>query len=244
MQALLDAGADPNAQDELERTPLHFETMRDNSETVRVLLDAGADPNGQNVGGRTPLHLAKGSDTVQILLDAGANPNASDEGQIPLHRIAECGNTKGVRALLDAGANPNARTEHGQTPLHHAKHPETARALLNAGADPNARADDGQTPLHCAVRRNLESVQALLEAGGRPETHEANAFTSGAAQSRTHTTSTKTPLYLAGLRDGATDIVQTLIDAGADVTVENGLRADAFPVRTQEQRYPNGGDSA
>ena len=165
VRVLLDAGADPNGRDVNGWTPLH---RRDNPDAAQALLDAGADPNGRTERGQTPLHFAKNSDTVQILLNAGANPNASDEGQTPLHRVAEGGNTKGVRALLDAGADPNARTKHGQTPLHHAKHPETVRALLNAGADPNARADDGQTPLHCAARRNLESVQVLLEAGADP----------------------------------------------------------------------------
>ena len=141
---------------------------------------------------------------------------------------AEDGNTEGVRVLLDAGADPNARAKRGETPLHHAKRPETVQALLNAGADPNACTDDGRTPLHCTVESNTrEAVQALLEAGADPNARGKRVHVWRDTEQDSHHLY-ETPLYLAGSRDGATDIVQTLIDAGADVTVETDYGQTLF----------------
>ena len=118
----INAGANPNARDEHERTPLHFATMREDSEIVRVLLNAGADPNARTKRGQTPLHHAAPlyhathPDTVRALLNAGADPNiCTDDGEIPLH-CAVRWDLESVQALLEAGANPNAQTDR-DTPL-------------------------------------------------------------------------------------------------------------------------------
>ncbi len=55
--ALLNVGADPNAQDDSEETPLHWavKTAKETLPVVAALLDAGADPNARNDSGETPL---------------------------------------------------------------------------------------------------------------------------------------------------------------------------------------------
>ena len=74
VQALLDAGADPNAKDGDGWTALMLAAAdNENPSVVQALLDAGADPNAKNKYGRTALMWAESSrnpEAVKLLLDA------------------------------------------------------------------------------------------------------------------------------------------------------------------------------
>ena len=87
--ACLKAGANPKAQDEDGRTPLHHIARGNgNSSMVAALLQSGADPNARAKRGWTPLHGAALSaasnmeftspDIISALIKAGADPNARD----------------------------------------------------------------------------------------------------------------------------------------------------------------------
>jgi len=58
IQALLDAGADPNAADDAGDTPLFFAAFSKNKNVVKILLDGGANSAAQNNDRDTPLHAA------------------------------------------------------------------------------------------------------------------------------------------------------------------------------------------
>ena len=149
VQALLAAGADPNARyNEHEWTLLH-RAIRANKDpaVVRALLAAGADPDARYADEGTSLH----------------------------HAVFFNEKLELVQALLATGTDPNARDEGERTPLHWAvrksEDPAVVQALLAAGADPNAWDVDERTPLHWAMRFNEdpEVLQALLAAGGNAE---------------------------------------------------------------------------
>ena len=100
VQALLDAGADPDARDEDGDTPLHM-AATSTPEAVQALLDAGANPNARDEGGRTPLHSAglfsRNPEVVQALLDAGADPKVQSEaGLTPFELIPDDSPLKGA----------------------------------------------------------------------------------------------------------------------------------------------------
>lgn len=72
---LLDAGADPNAQDTRLNTPLHIVANRDMHSLCPLLVLAGADPNLSNKQDQRPIDVAKRSlavDTLELLWALGA----------------------------------------------------------------------------------------------------------------------------------------------------------------------------
>jgi hypothetical protein len=87
VRALLEAGADPDADAEnpLRVRPLHSAVASRDAQSVWLLLDAGADPNVRQQGGYTPLHGAAHAgeaDIVRMLLQHGADPAlTTDDGQ-------------------------------------------------------------------------------------------------------------------------------------------------------------------
>ena len=109
VQLLIDRGADINARNENERTPLHKALIRNNGQGVPGLLIAsGADVDARDVDGFTPAHWAQTESQVDALVAAGANLNLAvtneshpEYGRTPLDRrsgdIAEYFRGKGAR---------------------------------------------------------------------------------------------------------------------------------------------------
>lgn len=60
VRLLLDAGADINTPDRLQRTPLHIAVISKDLTMVKYLLSRGADPNRQDYARRTPLYYTWG----------------------------------------------------------------------------------------------------------------------------------------------------------------------------------------
>lgn len=226
VNALLEAGADPNQFDFPGFTPLYFAAQNGHTEIVRALLEAGANPNIQTDDGVTPLFktIQIGGDRhieiVRALIEAGADLNIQDyniyaiSGRTPLHMAAIEGYTDIARALIEAGADLNIQDDDGWTPLFEAigaENTEIVRALIDTGADLNIREHNdiesgvvGRAPLHLAATVGDEIVRALINAGA-----DLNVQDGGGS----------TPLHYAA-SFGEEDIARALINAGADLNIK------------------------
>lgn len=110
---LIERGADPNAKNWDEVTPLHQAVRARNIAVVEVLLEHGADPNARDKGGSTPLRRAVSATgaggtvgtsalmapLTKLLLDHGADPNARDKRGVTVRASTRA---PAVIAVLDA----------------------------------------------------------------------------------------------------------------------------------------------
>ncbi len=143
---LLRAGADVNAQNHLNETPLHMAVLWNCIEVITALLDSNADVNAWAGFGSSEGH-----------------------GITPIHLAAECRKyPEIIKALADKGADLNVRNWNERTPLHLATqnhiNPEGAIiALLKAGADDSIKNKEGKTPYELALTNpELKGTDALL----------------------------------------------------------------------------------
>jgi ankyrin repeat protein len=168
VSVLLTAGADPNAETKVGKTPLH---MAKSHAIVTELINAGAEVNARDSRGNSPLHFARDTTIARALIRAGADVCvAANDGTQPLHQQAWSNSPSSIeviRILVAAGADPS--TESGRmAPLEIAlqeKKYELFRALIELGASPNYKDRSKQcTRLHEAVRRDdLNLAELLLE---------------------------------------------------------------------------------
>eukprot|EP01090_Pellita_catalonica_P021236 TRINITY_DN7894_c0_g1_i1.p1 TRINITY_DN7894_c0_g1~~TRINITY_DN7894_c0_g1_i1.p1 ORF type:complete len:428 (-),score=65.38 TRINITY_DN7894_c0_g1_i1:275-1558(-) len=108
VELLVSKGADVNARDKFDNTPLRmcasnaqsFATFDTFKRTVEILINAKADIN------------------------AGTTINTTS-----LHSVVKWGNVDAVRFMLDKGADPNIRTTKGELPIDFSRKPEV-RAIL------------------------------------------------------------------------------------------------------------------
>ena len=125
IEAMFEAGADPDVQDEAGNNLL-MQGLLSNSipELVHSLIQRVSDAgsvNHQNKDGVTALMIAarRGpGGAVQALLAAGADANTqTPKGTTALMIAAANGHQSGLTALLEAGADPTLKSSSGKTAL-------------------------------------------------------------------------------------------------------------------------------
>ncbi|OQD68299.1 hypothetical protein PENPOL_c003G10753 [Penicillium polonicum] len=153
------------------------------------------------------------TDTMDLLLQSEkcSIDEQGNFGRTALSAACERGRLDAVKKLLDNNADLEIASGNGHTPLHTAAcsgHAEVVKLLLDKGAKIHNGSDGSKTPLYCACLNGHHQVaQMLLQ--WEPElmaTHERWI-----------------PLFAAS-EGGFLDIVQLLIQKGADIDAFDGFR--------------------
>lgn len=183
-----------NCQDAGRKTPLHWASVRGDTNAMQILLDFGADPNSLSNAHWTPIHPASMPNIpegLEILLKHGPRinerNNRSDTAMsiiCPLHDDDVC-----LDILHKYGADVHTTNNRRETTLHRASfrdHSRTVRWLLAHGVDINSIDATGCTAFHqCVKNGSRRTMELLLEAGcctgatandGRTILHDSAAF--------------------------------------------------------------------
>ncbi|XP_068219711.1 uncharacterized protein [Palaemon carinicauda] len=225
VEALLDAGADPNLPDDNQgKTPLHYASAWGHLFIVKALLDKGASVNIKDKVGATPLHEAAREgfeDVMTVLIGRGCDINGTDEeGNTPLHVAGKWGQAAAVEFLIEKCAKDNIRNKnsllYSDLALIRAVRTADKDHVISGmawGGDPNSRDKRGWTLLHHAVYKGVEEIcELLLENGANVNAVDNHD---------------RTPLLLAAYR-GNKQIMQVLLDAGADVNCQDWMGRTAL----------------
>ena len=240
-------------------TPLHLAARNGGEATVRVLLDAGADVAARtSSGGALPLHFAAEHGDVEVitvLLDAGAHVDATDEafGQTPLMWAAALGRVPAITLLLDRGADVaatsavenipdreeqdrtleqrrnrmmaalRAATEEPRSPREESAAEEKAAgdstsAVTPPAADSAAAEPEPVVPAETETPKPATADSAAPDKDLEPLSYGELVGGKGGL----------TPLLFA-VRQGHTEAVRTLLDAGADID-QRGAGDDTTPL--------------
>ena len=213
---LIAAGANVNATDFTDETPLHWAAEYGHASIVSLLIAATASLNLKNkFEGRTPLYMAARNGhvfVVSMLIAAKASLDVQGAyGQTPLHQAANYGRVTIADMLIAAGASLNVRSSGGDTPLYWAvfsNEVSIASALIAAGADVHAGQTVGLlwTPLLLAASKGRASIADMLIAEG--------------ATLDARDVGNNTPLHLSA-GGGHAAMVSLLIQATASLNVKN-----------------------
>jgi ankyrin repeat protein len=241
-------------------TPLMMAALYGDAALVQGVLDAGANPNVAGDAGATPLMRAVDDlEKTKLLVEHGASVTARSDNHRTAIIIASSirGNRDVVAYLLDHGANPSDRAPGvpaGTTPLAEAaKQGDAAMIslLIERGADVAAA---GPGPLALAIRAKCQAcIDALLPRTppplltaamviGGPPLGPALAtpfLLSKGADANAQSPGGYPMLLLAAASDAQpVDVVQALIDHGANLAALGPNRETALDLARQHGRSP------
>jgi ankyrin repeat protein len=221
---LLNHGADPNATDGSDSTPLTMVAGAGNAATVTRLLEHGARVNTPDKNQDTPLIEAASygrTDVINVLLDNGANPNIKGRNGRTALAVAKDIGTADL--LLSHGANADdlitwvfgkdAKLNARQQLLLKATitgNVQTMNAAAPSRVEVNQVFAEGSTFLHLsAMFGRVRMVDWLLEHGA--DANKANA-------------DGMTPLHAVAVTPGApqkTQVMEMLVKHGANIDATN-----------------------
>lgn len=140
--ALLDAGADPNAKDNIQDSAYLYAGAEGLNDILRATLKNGADVKSTNRFNGTALIPASEhgyTQTVKILLDAG----------VPVNHVNNLNWTALLEAIVLGTGGPD--------------HIETVRLLIEGGADVTIPDGYGVSPRELAAARGYAEIVALID---------------------------------------------------------------------------------
>jgi ankyrin repeat protein len=246
LDALLAAGADPNARWDGEMTML----MWTGAKAIKALLEHGADPNLYDDAGDTALHLAKSAEAVRLLAAHGADVNALTRPPNPLRgeslspphtpyqaHLSSVGIDANAREILDAlaaaGADTLERDGRGRSTLWYCRSVADARRFVALGLDPHERGPHGGTLLHELVRTYLNTLASNAAAVDLFTYYQGLGLDINAV-----TRDGDTVLHWAA-QWGGKEVVTLLLRLGADKTLRDNkgrLPLDRVPASRAELR--------
>ncbi|MDR2133475.1 MAG: ankyrin repeat domain-containing protein, partial [Treponema sp.] len=222
-------GADVNALDNENQSPLGISAEKGDPGVAGVLVGGGADIHLPAGNGTSPAQtgIGLGGAFLQSLLSPASIESADPAGNTILHMAGGAGNTGAAKSILAVSDKTvEKKNRDGSNPLDLAlsrpdsiDHMETAAELILAGAysgnpiypylapaarsaNYNIRRADGLAPLHYAAREGHGGLVAFLVR----EKADVNI----------KNTSGSTPLHEAA-RSGKLGIMETLLEHGADI---------------------------
>ena len=182
---------------------LHWAVRRGDAAGVDRLIAAGAPVSARNRYGISPLSLAAEAGDpalVERLLKAGADAKSTViEGQTVLMVAARTGNAQVIRQLVAYGADVNAKESWmGET------------ALRWAAAANNAAAVRALVELGAAVSARSATVSYPEQKPAEPSNYVASFVPKG-----------QWTALMYAARENAIDAAKALLDAGADINVQD-----------------------
>ncbi|KAE8293584.1 Ankyrin repeat and SOCS box protein 14 [Larimichthys crocea] len=223
------SGANPNASDIKQKTPLALAAQNGHLNVVEVLIQKGAHVWCESESGTILFDAAASGnpDIISLLLDHGADPNVPlHSGHLPIHRVAYHGHILALEHLIPV-TKLNAVKESGMSPLHSAAaggHAQCVEMLLKAGYDPNFMLhprvrrnydDERRSALFFAVSNNdLQCTRLLLDAGAMVNQDPMNCLQ-------------------VALRQGNYELINTLLKSGANVNYYSRVNTTHFPSALQ-----------
>jgi len=138
LKYLVAQGADVNAKDKRDWTPLHYAAeFNPNVEVLKYLVSQGAEVNAKNEDDCTPLHFAallnSNVEVLKYLVSQSADVNAKNKnGCTPLHFAAGANfNVEILKYLVSQGADIHAKDSFCNKPLYHTCTEENSRFLYD-----------------------------------------------------------------------------------------------------------------
>ncbi len=218
------------------KTLVHYFAQAKNLRGINACIKAGFPISIKDDDGKTPLDLAfediNNIESVEIaaaLIQADADPIETDfsyfqdavsarnlnlrlgDGQTPLHLCSIMGHKAIATYLLENNADTSVQDSSGSTPLHEAiryGQLEIAQMLLDAGANINAKDNLGKTPIMLIIPRDKLSETYRLLIRYRADLNQADTYGD-------------TVLHTATMLKATSNIIETLVEGGADINARN-----------------------